>query len=330
MIQPHILGVPGDDNALFVKIDSGQETYRLLFDCGDCLRDAATSDLRATEHLFFSHLHMDHVSGFDGFFRLNFNRKEPVYVWGPPETGRIIHHRTQGFMWNYKGQRGTWLINDIFEQRQEVTRICVGPRDGFENIQEVTSWPFSGVVIENEHFTVNAIQLDHHTPSMGYIVREKPRLNLDKAKLKASGLPSGPWLQDLKDGRLDEAARRGPQGISPERLRAELLSETPGESVAYLTDFGMVRETETRLSEFLKDCTTLVCESHYRHEDLALATQRYHLTSVQAARLAARSKVGELVLIHVSDRYQSEKWTGLLAEAREVFPNTRFPAGWRV
>ena len=329
MIQPHILGVPGDDNALFVKVESGQETYRLLFDCGDCLRDAATSDLRATEHLFFSHLHMDHVAGFDGFFRLNFNRKEPVYVWGPPETGRIIHHRTQGFMWNYKGQRGTWLLSDIFEQRQEVTRICVGPRDGFEKVQEVTTWPFDGTVLENEHFTVNAIQLDHHTPSVGYIVREKPRLNLNKAKLKASGLPSGPWLQDLKDGRLDEAARRGPQGISPERLRAELLSETPGESVAYLTDFGMVGETEARLTEFLKGCTTLVCESHYRHEDLELATQRYHLTSVQAARLAARAQVGELVLIHVSDRYQSEGWGALLREAREVFANTRFPEKWR-
>ena len=326
MINHSVLGVPGDDNALFVKVESGQETYRLLFDCGDCLRFAATTDLRATLHLFFSHLHMDHISGFDGFFRLNFNRKEPVYVWGPPETGRIIHHRTQGFMWNYKGQKGTWLVSDVHPK--EVEQIRLATRDGFECVQGTTSWPFDGRVLETEHFTVEAIHLDHHTPSMGYLVREKPRLNLDKAKLKASGLPSGPWLQDLKEGRLNEAAERGPAGVSPERLRAELLTETPGESVAYLTDFGMVGETEERLADFLQGCTTLVCESHYRHEDVDLATQRYHLTSVQAAKLAVRSEVGELILIHVSDRYQAQGWGALLAEAREIFPNTRFPKGW--
>ena len=327
MIKSQVLGVPGDDNALFVKVESGQETYRLLFDCGDCLRYADTSDLRATEHLFFSHLHMDHVSGFDGFFRLNFNRKEPVYVWGPPETGRIIHHRTQGFMWNYKGQKGTWWVGDIHEG--EVEQIRLATRDGFECVQEVVTQPFEGRVLGTPDFTVEAIRLDHRTPSMGYLVREKPRLNLDKTKLRASGLPPGPWLQDLKEGRLDEAARRGPEGVSPERLRAELLTETPGESAAYLTDFGMVGDAEDKLAEFLSGCTTLICESHYRHEDLDLATQRYHLTSVQVATLAARAEVGELVLIHVSDRYQAQGWGALLAEAREIFPNTRFPAGWR-
>ena len=327
MIKPYILGIPGDDNALFIKVESGQETYRLLFDCGDCLRFAETTELRATEHLFFSHLHMDHVAGFDGFFRLNFNRRAPVYIWGPPETGRIIHHRTQGFMWNYKGQRGTWLVGDIHQE--EIQQIRLTTRDGFECVQGTTTWPFEGVVLETPDFTVRAIHLDHRTPSVGYLIREKPRLNLDKDKLKASGLPPGPWLQDLKEGRLEEAAKRGPEGVSPERLRADLLTETPGESLAYLTDFGMVGETEARLAEFLRGCDTLVCESHYRHEDLDLATQRYHLTSVQVAMLAARAEVGELVLIHVSDRYQAQGWGRLLVEAREIFPNTRFPVGWR-
>ena len=38
----------------------------------------APSEIKATEQLFFSHLHMDHVGGFDTFFRSNFDRAGPA------------------------------------------------------------------------------------------------------------------------------------------------------------------------------------------------------------------------------------------------------------
>ena len=70
-----VLGQPGRDNALFVKVDTGQHLTRLLFDCGDgCPHALPFADVLATDHLFFSHLHMDHVGGFDAFFRANHNR----------------------------------------------------------------------------------------------------------------------------------------------------------------------------------------------------------------------------------------------------------------
>jgi ribonuclease Z len=70
-----VLGAPGRDNALHVRIDSGQRIERLLFDCGEgCLPELAHADVLAMDHLFFSHLHMDHVAGFDHFFRRTFDR----------------------------------------------------------------------------------------------------------------------------------------------------------------------------------------------------------------------------------------------------------------
>ena len=61
-ISFEILGTPGRDNALFVRIDSGQSVDRLLFDCGDCcLNSVSYAEIHAIDHLFFSHLHMDHV-----------------------------------------------------------------------------------------------------------------------------------------------------------------------------------------------------------------------------------------------------------------------------
>src|SRR6266545_5908384 len=69
-----VLGRPGTDNALFVKVDTGQSQTRLLFDCGDGCPHQVSPELREVDHLCFSHLHMDHVSGFDLFFRVNFDR----------------------------------------------------------------------------------------------------------------------------------------------------------------------------------------------------------------------------------------------------------------
>ena len=65
-----VLGRPGRDNTLFVTVDTGQHLTRRLFDCGDgCPHALPFADVLATDHLLFSHRHMDHVGGFDAFFR---------------------------------------------------------------------------------------------------------------------------------------------------------------------------------------------------------------------------------------------------------------------
>jgi ribonuclease Z len=70
-----VLGDAGRDNALLVSVDSGQAVSRLLFDCGDgCLWHLPFGDVQTIDHLCFSHQHMDHVGGFDTFFRCTFNR----------------------------------------------------------------------------------------------------------------------------------------------------------------------------------------------------------------------------------------------------------------
>ena len=101
-----VLGQAGRDNALLVQVDSGQAVERLLFDCGEgCLSELSFAEVTSIDHLFFSHLHMDHVGGFDSFFRCTFNRDtRPNHIWGPPETARIMQHRFEGFLWNLHEQ----------------------------------------------------------------------------------------------------------------------------------------------------------------------------------------------------------------------------------
>ena len=60
-IEPRVLGIPGQDNAVYMRVDSGQAIYHLLFDCGEgCIYPLGRSVLQEIDHLFFSHAHMDH------------------------------------------------------------------------------------------------------------------------------------------------------------------------------------------------------------------------------------------------------------------------------
>lgn len=99
MLRAQVLGTPGGDNSLFVTADSGQGVTRLLFDCGGRTLDSLPfSEVMQLDHLFFSHLHMDHVPGFDEFFRVNFGRtSRENHLWGPPGAARILGHRFRGY-----------------------------------------------------------------------------------------------------------------------------------------------------------------------------------------------------------------------------------------
>src|SRR5262249_20820004 len=150
-------------------------------------------------------------------------------------------------------------------------------------------------------------------------------------KMAALGLRPGSWLKQVR-----EEPRAGePQtiviGQATHRLadlREALLVCTPGESVAYLTDFLLDEAAMDRLAGVLRGCTTVVCESQYRHGDVELATRNHHMTATQAATLARRAGVGQLVLFHLSDRYRPEQRREMLAEAQAVFPATSFPSHW--
>ena len=330
-IKFQVLGEPGHDNALFVRVETGQTVHRLLFDCGEqCVSGLPVAEAQAIEHLCFSHLHMDHVAGFDALFRVIFNRPtRPVQVWGPPETSRILHHRFQGFLWNlYADQPGTWYVTDIHADHRASFRFAAN--EAFALAHPAGVEPFADRLIETATFTLHALHLDHRAPSMAYILRERPRLNVDPLKLAKSGLQPGPWLQMIRETRVDEAptVTIGDRVVERRALREQLLVETPGESIAYLTDFLLDEPAQERLLPILKSCTTLVCESQYREADLALALRNHHMTAAQAARLADRADVGQLLLFHLSQRYRREEWPALLAEARAIFPNTQFPSHW--
>lgn len=328
-IRFRVLGAAGRDNALHVEIDSGHAVSRLLFDCGEgCLSTLEPWEVQAIDHVFFSHFHMDHVAGFDGFFRMNFAREGPGNrLWGPPGTGKILHHRFRSYLWNLHENLGsTWRVSDVGEAEVRTWRHELP--EAFEIAHEEPAVVRDGLLIhDDDDYTVEAMALDHLTPSMAYKVTEKTRWNIDPQRLAALGLKPGPWLKQLKDRTAlpDESIVEGHRAGN---LREALLVATPGDSIAYLTDFLLDGAAAERLLPWLTGCRHVVCESQYRAADLELAQKNYHMTCVQSAALARDAGVEDLVLFHVSGRYLWEERRALLEEARAVLPAARFPDGW--
>ncbi len=330
-IEYQVLGAPGRDNALWVRVNSGQTITRLLFDCGDgCLSGLPLAEIHSADHLLFSHLHMDHVAGFDQFFRCNFNRDaKPNVIWGPPDTAAAMHHRFQGFWWNlHGGQPGTWRVHDVDANRVASYRYEIA--EAFANEHDEGRIPHTGTILETKELSVEIIQLDHHGPCLGYLLREKPRSNVQTERLESLGLRPGPWMKALKDEQTEGSVEIDGQPHALVALRETLLKETPGDSIAYLTDFRLDAVTEDRLVAWLDGCQTVICEAQYRHSDLELANRHAHLTTTLVGQLAARAQIESLVLFHLSERYHATERQEMLEECRALFPNTSFPQQWQL
>jgi ribonuclease Z len=330
-ITYQVLGKPGRDNALITWINSGNRLYRILFDCGEnLLNNVKQSDIKSVDFILFSHLHIDHVAGFDYFFRRNYLREEPIRIWGPGETAAILHNRFRGYIWNLVDDLpGTWYVTDI--SKSTLKTFCYRTADSYKNEYFIGETPNNGLILENEDFSINAIIMNHIIPSIGYSITEKSSFNIDKEKLIQINIEPGPWLEKVKDLSLPDDSPLIISGkeINLGELRKKLLVSKKGEKISYLTDFLFDESTIGNIIEMVRGSDILVCESQYSESDHNLAKQNYHLTSKQSASIAKAAGVKKLILFHISERYLTSKnYPDLLKEAREIFPETYFPEKW--
>jgi ribonuclease Z len=133
-------------------------------------------------------------------------------------------------------------------------------------------------------------------------------------RLDAFGVPEGPERAALAQGRPVVLADG--RNITPEMVHGAPIA---GAALAVIGD----AEEIAGLVEPVCGADTLVIEATFLEHDAALARARGHLTAAAAARLAHDAQVGELLLTHISGRYQPEE---ILTEAARYFSNTRVVA----
>lgn len=335
-IEWQILGRLGADNALYAVVDSGQSRDSFLFDCGErTITDLRTADLQAIQHVCFSHFHMDHICGFDSFFRLNYNRPEiPVTVWGPPDTIRVMRHRLQGFTWNlHYNQPGEWRVWEIGESHLHQSRFRAS--EAFAEETQPTSTYQPPVIFQNGNWQLEARLLPHGSiRSAAYRIVEAPRRNIDPAALRDCGILPGPWLNSVINLALPDDSHISVDGkdLRLGDLRHDLITTTPGTSLAWVTDFRVEPNTADwqNLVAWLHGTTILVTECQYKTSDSDLAHRNSHMTSNLVGRLAQEASVKRLILQHFSKRYSSAEWAIMRDEARQHFPQTELPREWQI
>jgi ribonuclease Z len=266
---------------------------------------------------------MDHITGFDSFFRRHYDRADRVnHLWGPPGTIEIMGHRFQSFVWNLIGSRqSTWRTHDIHPDHVTTARHELVESFKLTHAEVCDATPAQ--LFRGPGYQVSALTLNHGIPSIGYLVREDDRLNVDVEQLRSLGLKPGPWLKTLP---TDQVSLIDRTSHDSETLRQQLLKQTPGQSMAFLTDFIAEDEAEReRIAHHVRGVNTLVCECQYRASDLELARRNRHMTSQLVGQLAQAAAPGRLWLTHFSERYQPHEWRSMVDEVRALFPATSVP-----
>src|SRR5881275_3245161 len=222
--RPRLLNGQTGDPALLLSLR--WQGRALLVDLGRIDRTPAPL-LLPIEAVFVSHTHMDHFMGFDQLLRLLLARDATLRLYGPTGLADCVEGKLKGYTWNLTDEYAFTIdVTDIDEREMTEWRFAACRR--FERELLRPPRPFTGVVLADGVFTVEAAPLDHRIVSMAYAVTERTHLNVRADALAASGLRPGRWLNTLKDAvragapAAPRGAARGAAGEDPgpeDRLR---------------------------------------------------------------------------------------------------------------
>lgn len=333
LFHPRLVNDPFGDPGLYV--DFLFERRAMLFDLGD-LSPLSARQLLKVSHAFVSHTHMDHFAGFDVLLRILLGRDKVLHLYGPPGFIDRVEHKLAAYTWNLVGN----YESDFVVRAMEVDLNGGSSSAELRSSAEFRREPFApervedGVLLDEDTFQVRAAILDHQIPCLAFALEEKFHVNVWKSGLEELGLPTGPWLRDLKSA----VARGEPDdmpvpvswredGTTRERvvslgdLREKVLRVVPGQKIAYVTDAGYTPQNAEAIVELARDADTLYIETAFTHEEERRAAEKYHLTSRQAGWLARAAGAKRLIPFHFSPKHTEEEET-LIREALEAFEGT--------
>lgn len=236
-------------------------------------------------HIFISHLHGDHCFGLMGLI-------STFSLLG--RTGDLVIHAP--------GE-----LEDLL--RPWLKFYCKGA--GFQVIIQAFDTTRSETIYEDKTLTVSTIPLRHRLPCCGFLFRERqslPHIRRDVTDYYEIPVYA---FNSIKEG----AGWTTPDGrvIPHEWL---VSPAAPPRSYAYCSDTAYLPENVP----LLEGVDLLFHEATFSRAESARATETFHSTAEQAATMARDAHVKKLVIGHFSARFDDE--SGLLAEARAVFPET--------
>ncbi len=169
---------------------------------------------------------------------------------------------------------------------------------------------YNGETLDFGDYVVKTLETDHGVPSLAYCIKEKDMPRIDRDKAKKYGLDSKI---------LEKLRREGEITYNGKKITIDAVSGGVriGRKIVYSGDTRPVE----KMAEFAKDADILIHEATVDSTLEEKANQYGHTSARQAAEIAKKANVRELLLVHISPRYKSGEI--IEKEAKKIFPNTR-------
>ncbi|QBZ98706.1 ribonuclease Z [Flavobacterium sangjuense] len=244
-----------------------------LIDCGEGTQvQLRKNKLKFSKinHIFISHLHGDHFYGLVGLIStfMLLNRQTDLHVYGPKGVKEIV------------------LLQLRYSNSYTGYNLYFHELDSKE----------SEIVYEDEKVVVKTIPLKHRIYTNGFLFQEKVgdrKLNVDAVQEYKIDTC---YYQKIKNGRditLDDGT------IIP---NAELTFDPiQPKSYAFCSD-TMYDES---IIPIIENCDVLYHETTFLESEADKAEKTMHSTAKQAAAIAAKANVKQLILGHYSTRYDT-------------------------
>ena len=253
----------------------------LMFDAGEGAQIAfqkAKIGWNKKMKIFVTHLHGDHCVGILGLLQTMSlqNRTESLDIFGPPGIDEFLAANLK-------------ILNFGLTFPVRIIKIKEGP------------------VFDDPAYEIHVCEAEHSIPAYSYLFAEKDRPGkFYPEKAKQMGVPEGELWHELQSGK---EVKVGEKTIKPSDVMGEKRS---GRKIGISGD---TRPTK-KLEEFFRGCDYITFDSTYSDTLRDKAKENYHSTSVEAAELAKRAGVSNLILTHFSARYDDAE--ELVKEAKAV------------
>lgn len=261
---------------------------QFLIDCGEGMQIRMRQmpvRVSRMNHIFISHLHGDHCFGLIGLICTlgMLGRTADLYIHAQPDLERLLQP-----LINYHGDGMLYKVH--FEP--------FNPKE-------------HAVIYEDRSVCVSTLPLRHRVPCAGFLFEEKPRLpHILPEQISRYNIPHSS-INLIKQG----AGFTTEDGtyIPHEQLTTPATSPL---RYAYCSDTAY----NERIIPLIQGVDCLYHEATFGSEMSERARHTMHSTAAQAATIAQKAQVGQLIIGHFSARHADQG--RLFEEARSIFPNT--------
>lgn len=318
--EPLLVNASTGDPVLWVDYPDTDDA--LLFDAGDnsSLPLERLADLTA---VFITHHHVDHFIGLDRIVRANIDRDKVLTIFGPPGTIQKVYDRIRSYEYQFFPFQK--IVLDLIDiAPHSLTRARLECTKKFPPPEPVQEPRMGRTIFTRGNLSVESVAVEHTVPCLAYALVEHPAWHVDTQALSTGALRPGGWIKDVAqrlaaDGDAQDRITIDGLAFTLGDLAARYFRQTRGGRLAYVTDTAWTAAVQAELISLCKQADRLYCDAFYAVAQQSAATKHKHMTTLAAAELATRARVGELILMHFGGRYRG-RYESLLDEARKGFP----------